>query len=56
MDDVYGGGGESQSVHQSALYQSYQQNHLVANQEDLGERNYGFCLQNSSFVLVELYF
>jgi len=36
----------SQFVHQSALWPSYQQRHLllVANQEDLVEVNDGFCL------------
>jgi hypothetical protein len=42
-------------IHQSAVWQSYQQGHLVASQEDLGKGNYGFYLQNVSFILVELF-
>jgi hypothetical protein len=34
----------SKFIHQSALWQSYQQNHLAANLEDMGKGNYGFCL------------
>jgi hypothetical protein len=34
-----------------ALWQSYQQNHLVANRKDLGEGN-GFWLRNITFILV----
>jgi hypothetical protein len=44
-------GEKSRFVHQSALWQSYQQSHLVANREDVGEEDYGFCLQNISFIL-----
>jgi hypothetical protein len=32
--------GENRFVNHSALWQFYQQSHLVANQEDLGEGNY----------------
>jgi hypothetical protein len=32
-----------------ALWKSHQQSHLVANREDLGEGNYGFCLRNIFF-------
>jgi hypothetical protein len=34
------------------LWKSYQKNHLVANRENLGDGNYGFCLRNISFILV----
>jgi hypothetical protein len=37
----------------NALWKSYQQSHLVANQEELGKENYGFCLQNLSFIFTE---
>jgi hypothetical protein len=39
----------------SALCQSYQQSHLVGNQEDLGERNDEFCLWNISFISTEFF-
>jgi len=42
------------SIHQSALWQSYEQSHLVVNLEDLGERNVGFCLRSISFKQVVL--
>jgi hypothetical protein len=32
------------------LWQSYQQNHLVANQEELGVGNYGFKLRNREVI------
>jgi hypothetical protein len=41
-----------QSIHKSALWESYQQTHLVADQEDLGKGNDGYCLQNISFILI----
>jgi hypothetical protein len=53
MDDVEWE--NSRFVSQSALWQSYQQRHLVANWEDLGEGNDGFCLRNISFILVEFF-
>jgi hypothetical protein len=39
-------------VHHSGVWQSYQQNHLVAN-KDQGEGNDGFCLQNISLIPIE---
>jgi hypothetical protein len=39
-------------VHQSVLWQSYLQSHLVANRKNMGERNYGFYLRNIPFILV----
>jgi hypothetical protein len=44
------------SVHQNALWQSYQQSYLVANQEVLGEGNVGFCVQSISFIPVEFFY
>jgi hypothetical protein len=35
-------GKKSQFIHQSALWQSYQQSHLVKNQENLGKGHDGF--------------
>jgi hypothetical protein len=40
-------------VRQSAIWQSYQQSHLVANQEDLSEENYEFCGRNHFFIIAE---
>jgi hypothetical protein len=45
----------SWSVHQSALWKSCQQSHLVVNWEDLGEGNGGFCLWIICFTLVNLF-
>jgi hypothetical protein len=42
-------------VHQSAVWQSYMQSYLVANQEVLGEGNDVLCLWNISFILVEIF-
>jgi hypothetical protein len=42
--------GNSRFVHQSALWQSYQQSYLVGNREDLGEANDGFCPPKISFL------
>jgi hypothetical protein len=44
-------GENSRFVHQISLWQSYKQSYLVANQEELGEGNNGFCLRNISFIL-----
>jgi hypothetical protein len=38
-------------VHQSANCQACQQSHLEANNQDLGEGNYGYDLRNISFIL-----
>jgi hypothetical protein len=38
--------GENWFVHQSALWQSYQQSHLVANLEEVGEENDEFGFQS----------
>jgi hypothetical protein len=48
-------GENSLFVHQSTPWQSYQQNHLLANQEDPGEENDGFCVQNIFFILGEFF-
>jgi hypothetical protein len=42
--------GNSLLVHQSVLWKSYQQSHLVANQEDLDEGNDGNEIYLSYFV------
>jgi hypothetical protein len=42
MDDVDWGGGDSQFFYQTALWQYYQQSHLVAKWEDLEKENEGF--------------
>jgi hypothetical protein len=47
-------GENSRSVYQSALWQSYQQSHLIAIREDLGEGNDGFCLRNIPVIPVEV--
>jgi hypothetical protein len=44
------------SVHQSTLWHSYHQSKLVANRDDLGEGNGGFCLRNISVFLLELFY
>jgi hypothetical protein len=46
---------ENWFVHQSALWQCYQQSNLVANHYDLGEESDEFCLRNISFILVEFF-
>jgi hypothetical protein len=46
----------SQFLQQSALWQYYQQSQLIANQEDLGEVNDGFCLRNIPFILTEYFY
>jgi hypothetical protein len=42
-----------QFIHQSSIWQSYQESHLVGNREDLGEESDGFCLRNISFIFVK---
>jgi hypothetical protein len=43
-------GENSLSVRKSALWKSYLQSYIVANREDEDEGNYGFFLQNISFI------
>jgi hypothetical protein len=48
--------GKSRLVHQSVLRELYHQGHLVANWEDLGDGNDGFCLRNIYFIFEEFFY